>query len=90
MPVRFDLSALSLRRSAKFALALSVAVVAITLATLTVQAWRTKKHFTAKRNSAAAQPTPAANVNYVRRTRLRPELRHLLYVVGDRLERPGK
>lgn len=89
MPVRFDLSTLSLRRSTKIVLALSVVVVAITLVTVTGRVWRTKANFTAKQSDNAAQPTPAPDVNYVRRARLQPRFRHLLDVVGDRLEKPG-
>jgi hypothetical protein len=87
--MRFDLSALSRRRSAKFALVLLTAVVVITLVTFTVRAWRTKMSFTAKQNGSAAQLTLAADVDYVRRAQLQPRLRHLLDVVGDRLEKPG-
>jgi hypothetical protein len=89
MPVRFYLSVLSLRRSAKFALALSVAVIAVTLVTLSVRAWRTKASFASKKKGAAAQQSLAGDVNYVRRVRLQPRLRPLLDVVGDRLEKPG-
>jgi hypothetical protein len=89
MFARFDLSALSRRRSAKFVLALFVAVVAIMLVTFTARAWRPKKSITTKQNGVAAQPTLAADVNYVRRARLQPRLHHLLDVFGDRLEKPG-
>jgi hypothetical protein len=61
MPVRFDLSVLFRRLSAKFALALLVGIVAITLATFTTRAWLIKS-VPASANSqeiAAAQGQPA-------------------------------
>ncbi|MGH9769609.1 MAG: hypothetical protein ACREAB_19465 [Blastocatellia bacterium] len=55
MPAQFDLSALSRRRSAKFALALLMAVGAITLVTFTARAWRNKTGSTPGQDGAAAQ-----------------------------------
>jgi len=89
MSFRFYLSALFLRRSAKLSLALSVAIVAITLATLSARAWRTKAGGAAKKKSAAVQLAPAGDGDYVRRERLQPGLRRLFDVVGDRLAKPG-
>ncbi len=57
MPARFDLSALSWRRSAQFALALLIAVVVVTLAPFIARAWRNKANSAAKRGNAAAQLT---------------------------------
>lgn len=91
MPARFDLSALSHRRSAKFALALLMAVGVITLVTFTAQAWRNKNSSAARQDAAAVQPTPAFNaLSYVNRARLWPQLRYVSEVLGDRLEKPGK
>jgi hypothetical protein len=91
MFVRFDLSVLSRRRSAKFVLAFFVAVVAITLVTITGRAWRDKKGSAAKQAVIAAQPTPAFNaIGYVRRARLWPQVRYASEALGDRLEKPGK
>jgi hypothetical protein len=92
MFARFELSALSRRRSAKFVLAFLAAVVAISLVTFTARAWRDKKGSAAKQDVVAAQPTPPAlNTNgYVSRARLWPQLRDALKAMGDRLEKPGK
>lgn len=92
MFARFDLSALSRRRSAKFFLAFLAAVVVIAVVTFTARAWRDKKGFATKQDAVAAQPTlPPLNANsYVRRARLWPQLRDALNVLGDRLEKPGK
>src|SRR5262249_28920396 len=92
MFARFDTSALSRRRPAKFVLALLVAVIVITLMTFTARAWRDKKGSVAKQGAVAAQPTPPPlNVDsYVRRARLWPQLRETLNALGDRLEKPGK
>lgn len=91
MPVRFDLSVLSRRLSAKFALAFLTAIVLITVATFTVRAWRDKKSSAAKQDVVAAQPTPELNAfGYVRRGRLWPQLRPMSVALGDRLEKPGK
>jgi hypothetical protein len=92
MFARFDLSTLFRRRSAKFALAFFVAVVAVALVTFTARAWRDKKGPSAKQDAVAAQPTPLPpNANsHVRRARLWPRLRDALNVLGDRLEKPGK
>jgi hypothetical protein len=81
---------LSLRRSAKISLALPVAVIAVTLASPTARTWWTKANSTAKQDDGIAKLALAANVNYVRREKLQPRLRHLLGVIGDRLEKPGK
>lgn len=59
MSARFNLSALSLHRSAKFALALITAVAVITLVTFTAKAWRNKNGSAATKDIPAAQPTPA-------------------------------
>jgi hypothetical protein len=91
MPVRFDRSALARRRSAKFVLAFLAAVVAITLVTFTVRAWRDKKGTVSKQDAAAVQPANSLNATgYVRRGRLWPQLRPMSEALGDRLEKPGK
>jgi hypothetical protein len=91
MFARFDLLALSRRRSAKFVLAFFVAVVAITPVAFTARARRDKKGSASKHDAVAAQPSPALNaIGYVRRARLWPQLRYASEVLGDRLEKPGK
>jgi hypothetical protein len=91
MFARFDLSALSRRRSAKFVLAFLAPVVAITVVTLTARAWRDKKGSAAKQEGVVAQQTTAPGASgYVRRARLRIPLRDALDVLGDRIEKPGK
>ncbi|MGH9754035.1 MAG: hypothetical protein ACREA2_14760 [Blastocatellia bacterium] len=91
MFARFDLSALSRRRSAKFVLAFFVAVVAVALVSFTARAWRDKKGSASKQDPVAAQPPPALNTTgYVRRGRLWPQLRPMSEALGDRLEKPGK
>jgi hypothetical protein len=91
MFARFDLSALSRRRSAKFVLACFLAAVALTLVTFTARAWRDKKSSAARKDAVAARPTRAANTNgHIRRGRLWPQLQGALIAFGDRLERPGK
>lgn len=91
MFARFDLSALSRRRSTKFVLAFLASVVAITLVTFTARAWRDKKGSAARQEGAAAQQTTAPGASgYVRRARLQTPLRDALDVLGDRIEKPGK
>jgi hypothetical protein len=91
MPIRFDLSAFSRRRSAKFAFAFLAPIVAITLVTFTVRAWRNQKGSAAKDYTVAAQARPTFDaIGYVSRARLGPRLRHSSEVLGDRLEKPGK
>jgi hypothetical protein len=91
MFVRFDLSALSRRRSAKFVLALLATVVVIMAVTFTARAWRDKKGSVAKQGAATGQPISAPNtISYVRRAHLWPQLRYASEVLGDRLEKPGK
>jgi hypothetical protein len=53
MPVWFDLSALSRRRSAKFVLALLVAVAVISLVTFTARVWRNKTVFAMSQDPVA-------------------------------------
>src|SRR5262245_11289437 len=90
MLARFDLSALSRYRSAKFVLASLMAVGAITLATFTTVARRSKTDSVARQDTAA-QPTPTPSANsYVRRGLLQSRLRMALNALGDRLEKPGK
>jgi hypothetical protein len=91
MFARFELSALSRRRSVELVLALLMTVVAIGLVASTARARRDKKGSVAKHASVAERPTPAPNaIGYVRRVRLSPRLRDALNVLGDRLEKPGK
>lgn len=91
MFARFDLSALSRRRSAKFVLALLSTVVVIALVAFTARAWRHKTRFTAKQNNVTAQPKPSPNTNdYIRRSRLPSKMREALSLLGDRWEKPGK
>jgi hypothetical protein len=95
MFARFDLSALSRRRSANFALAFLVAIVAVSLATFTARAWRDKKGFTAKQGAAAVRPTAARKATplskgYIDRRGIWPQLHSALDAYGDRLEKPGK
>jgi hypothetical protein len=91
MFARFDLSAMSRRRSAKFVLAFFASVVAVTTVTFTARAWRDKKGFASKQDAVAAQQSPALNATgHVRRGLLWPQLRPMSEALGDRLERPGK
>src|SRR5262245_26642004 len=91
MSARFDLSALLRRRSAKFILASLSAIAVVALVAFTARAWRTKMSATAKRDNAAAQPTPTPNTNsYIRRGLLQPRLQLALNALGDRLEKPDK
>jgi len=91
MPARFDLSALSRRRSAKFVLAVFASVVAVTSVTFTARAWRDKKGSASRQDAVAAQQSPALNATgHVRRGLLWPQLRPMSEALGDRLERPGK
>jgi len=92
MFARFDLSALSRRRSAKLVLAFLAPVVAIALLTLTARAWRDKKGSPTKQDAVAARPSPPPlNAGgYVRRAFIRSRLRDALSALGDRLEKPGK
>jgi hypothetical protein len=91
MFARFDLSALSRRRSAKFVLAFFASVVALTSVTFTARAWRDKKGSALKQDAVAAQQSPALNeTGRVRRGLLWPQLRPMSEALGDRLERPGK
>jgi hypothetical protein len=92
MFVRFDLSVLFRRRSAKLALAFLMAIVSITLVAFTARAWRDKKGSAVKQEVSAAQPIPPppSASSYVRRARLWPQLRYASESLGDRLEKPGK
>jgi hypothetical protein len=91
MFARFDLSALSRRRSAKFVLAFFASVVAVTTVTFTARAWRDKKGFASKQDAVVAQSAPALNATgHVRRGLLWPQLRPMSEALGDRLERPGR
>ena len=56
MPVQFDLTALTHRRSAKFVLASLIAVVAVMLALFTARVWRSKP---GSANNAAAEQAHA-------------------------------
>jgi len=85
----FDPSVLSRRHSAKFALALLVAVGAISLVTFTARAWRNKN------GSAARQDVAAAQLNSVRgrwqnRLALQPEANKLRRRLGQRFLAPGR
>src|SRR5262245_40903723 len=95
MFARFDLSALSRRRSAKFALAFCAAVVSVALVTFTALAWRDKKGSTAKQDPPAVQPTAARKATplgrgYIDRRGIWPQLHSALDAYGNRLEKPGK
>jgi hypothetical protein len=91
MPIRFDLSAFSRRRSAKFVFVFLTSVVAITLAVFTARVWRDKKGPAVRQDAVATRPTPKSEaVGYVRRARLWPRLRDASEVLGDRLEKTGK
>jgi hypothetical protein len=91
MFARFDLSALSRRRSAKLVLASLATVVTVMAVTFTARAWRDKKGSAVKQDVVAAHPTPAFNaIGYVQRARLWPQLRYASEILGDRLEKPGK
>jgi len=91
MFARFDLSALSRRRSTKFILTFVMAVIAITAVTFTAWAWRDKKGSASKQDAVAAQPARALNATgHVRRGLLWPQLRPMSKALGDRLETPGK
>jgi hypothetical protein len=95
MFARFELSALSRRRSAKFVLAFFASVVAVTSVTFTARAWRDKKGSTAKQDAAAVHPTAVRKANlsgngHIERRGIWPQLHSALDAYGDRLEKPGK
>jgi len=89
MPARFDLSALSRRHLAKFALALLGAAVVFTLVTFTTRAWRAKTTSTPKQDVAAAQPTPARG-RLLDRLTLQPEADRQRRRLGQRFLAPGR
>jgi hypothetical protein len=89
MSIRFDLSALFRRRSAKFVLALLAPVVAISAVTLTARAWRGKIDSASRQDPVAVQSS-VNTISYVSRARLWPQLRYASEALGDRLEKPGK
>jgi hypothetical protein len=88
MPLRFDLSALFRRRSAKFVLAFLAAVAAITAVTFTVRVRRDEKGSVFTTNNS--QPRPRNDVKRVKQVRLWPQFQSTLRALGDRLEAPGK
>ncbi len=88
MPARFDILASS-RRSAKFALASLMAVVAITLVVFTARAWWAETNLAAKQDGATAQPTPARG-RLRTRLSLQPEADKLRRRLGQRFLAPGR
>lgn len=88
MPARFDLSALSRRRSAKFALVSLVAIVVISFVTFTARAWRNKTNPTI-RQDIAAQP-PSARGRSQSRLALQPEADKQRRRLGQRFLAPGR
>jgi hypothetical protein len=100
MSTRFNLSALSRHRSAKFALASLIAVVAIVLVTFTARArWMTKSPYT-ERGVADAQPThktvsplqgkPFARSRLHSRLSFQPEADRMRRRLGQRFLAPGR
>jgi hypothetical protein len=90
MPIKFDPSAFSRRRSAKFALASSIAIVIITLAPFIARAWLNKHSSVAKPNFAAPyQPTAVSDRLYSRLAR-QPEAARLRRRLGNRFLAPGR
>lgn len=100
MHVRFDLSALSRRHSAKFVLASLIAVVVITMVTFTVRAWRNKKssavrqdtvakRSTVKQDTVAAQPNPVRG-RWQNKLALQPEADRQRRRLGQRFLAPGR
>ncbi len=87
MPARFDLSVLARRRGAKFALALMMVTVVITLITFTARAWRDKTGSAAKQGIAA--PTPARGHSQSRLA-LQPEADKQRRRLGQRFLAPGR
>jgi hypothetical protein len=90
MPVKFDLSALSRRRSAKFALASVIALVIIMLATFTALAWRNKNRSAAKPNLASLHQPTAARDRLNSRLARQPEAARLRHRLGNRFLAPGR
>lgn len=93
MPTRFDLSVLSRRCSAKYALALLIAVVAITLVTFTARARFVLPPKAVAPMADVSSPMSAtqdSKPSYVERGRFPSYLREALKKLGDRLEKPGK
>jgi hypothetical protein len=88
MPVKFDLSALSRRRSAKFALVSLMAIVAITFVTFTARAWRHKVSSTAKQDGFT-QPLSARGRLHSRLA-LQPEADKQRRRLGRRFLAPGR
>jgi hypothetical protein len=90
MPIKFDLSAFTRRRSAKFALASLIAIVVITLAPFIARAWLNKHSSVAKPNLAAPHlPTAARDRLYSRLAR-QPEAARLQRRLGNRFLAPGR
>lgn len=89
MPARFNLSTLPRRRSAKFALALLMAIAVITLVTFTARAWRSKAGSIAQHAVAQAQPTPARNRSQGRLA-LQPEADKQRRRLGQRFQTRGR
>jgi len=90
MPVRFNLSALSRRRSVNFALELLIAIVVITLVTFTALAWRNKNSSVRKLDIAAThQPTVARDRLHFRLAR-QPEADRHRGRLGKRFLAPGR
>jgi hypothetical protein len=90
MPIKFDLSAFSRRRSAKFAFASLIAIVFITLVTFTARAWRNKYRSVAKPKLAAPHLSTAAHDRLHSRLARQPEAARLLRRLGKRFLAPGR
>lgn len=95
----FDLSAISRRRSAKFALASSIAVLAIALVTFTAQAWwigtvsSSKQEMAARLNTEASptfQNPPRSRSRLHGRLSLQPEADKQRRRLGQRFFAPGR
>jgi hypothetical protein len=90
MLTRFDLSALSRRRSAKFVIASLIAVVVITLAPFIARAWRNKSGSVAMPDIAPTQqPVAARNRLHIRLAR-QPEADRHRRLLGKRFLAPGR
>ena len=89
MSVRFDLSAMYRRRSAKFVLAALIAVFAITLAPFIARAWRNKSGSVARPEIAAPQQT-AVRSRLQNRLALQPEADKFRRRLGQRFLTTGR
>jgi len=89
MPVKFGLSALFRRRSAKLALAFLAPAVAISLVAFTARAWRDKNGFASRQDDVATQPNPMGG-RWRSGLAFQPEADKLRRRLGRRFLAPGR